>query len=197
MMREKSLEIVAFAAMLATAIASVLTSQSAFTQPTATTTNTSPFPQLPTPPSSNPSTINVTSENKNTYTISSRFARINNFVTTYTIIGGIDSMKSSSDLITSTIIKDFDGNANIGYVKNGLSSQANAQQQQLRQRQNQQQPSLPNPFVDKSVINQTISDAVTNAMSSASVSFGGYLQIKCIFGMNLADYQCNSVPFGR
>ena len=31
-------------------------------------------------------------------------------------------------LITSTIIKDFDGNANIGYVKNGLSSQANAQQ---------------------------------------------------------------------
>jgi hypothetical protein len=106
-------------------------------------------------------------------------------------------MKSSSDLITSTIIKDFDNNANIGYVKNGLSSQANAQQQQLRQRQNQQQPpSLPNPFVAKSVINQTISDAVTNAISSASVSFGGYLQIKCIFGTNLADYHCNSVPVG-
>jgi hypothetical protein len=195
MMREKSLEIMAFAAILAIATASVLISPSAFAQPTTTTTNTSPFPQLPTS-SSNPSTINMTSENKNAYTISSGFTRINNFVTTYTITGGIDSIKSSSDLITSTIIKDFDGNANIGYVKNGLSSQANIQQQQLRQRQNQQQPSsLPNPFVDKSVINQTISDAVTNAISSASVSFGGYLQIKCIFGMNLADYHCNSFLF--
>jgi hypothetical protein len=196
MMREKSLEIMAFAAMLATAIASVLISPSAFAQPTTTTTNSNPFSQLPTP-SSNPSTINMTSENKNAYTISSGFTKIKNFVTTYTITGGIDSIKSSSDLITSTIIKDFDGNANIGYVKNGLSSQANAQQQQLRQRQNQQQSSsLPNPFVDKSVINQTISDAVTNAIPSASVSFGGYLQIKCIFGMNLADYHCNNVPFG-
>ena len=190
----------AFSAMLATAVASVLISQSAFAQPTTTTTNIRPFPQLPTPPSSNPSTINMTSENKNAYTISSGFTKINNFVTTYTIIGRIDSMKSSSDLITSTIIKDFDGNANIGYVKNGLPSQANAQQQQLlqQQQQNQQQPSssLPNPFVDKSVINQSISDAVTSAISSASISFGGHLQIKCIFGMNLADYQCNSVPFG-
>ena len=194
MMREKSLEIMAFAAIV-TAIASVFISPSAFAKPTTTTTNTSSFPQLPTP-SSNPSIINMTSENKNAYTISSGFTRIDNFVTTYTITGGIDSIKSSSDLITSTIIKDFDGNANIGYVKNGLSSQANAQQQQVRQRQNQQQPSLPNPFVDKSDINQTISDAVTNAISSASISFGGYLQIKCIFGMNLADYHCNSVPFG-
>lgn len=195
MMKEKSLEIMAFAAILATAIASIFISPSAFAKLTTTTTNTSPFPQLPTP-SSNPSTINMTSENKNAYTISSGFTRINNFVTTYTITGGIDSIKSSSDLLTSTIIKDFDGNANIGYVKNGLSSQANAQQQQLWQRQNQQQPSLPNPFVAKSVINQTISDAVTNAISSASVSFGGYLQIKCIFGTNLADYHCNSVPVG-
>ncbi|HEY6165125.1 MAG TPA: hypothetical protein VIW25_09440 [Nitrososphaeraceae archaeon] len=195
MMKEKSLEIMAFAAILATAIASIFISPSAFAKLTTTTTNTSPFPQLPTP-SSNPSTINMTSENKNAYTISSGFTRINNFVTTYTITGGIDSIKSSSDLLTSTIIKDFDGNANIGYVKNGLSSQATAQQQQLRQRQNQQQPSLPNPFVAKSVINQTISDAVTNAISSASVSFGGYLQIKCIFGTNLADYHCNSIPVG-
>ena len=196
-MKEKSVEIMAFAAILATAIASIFISPSAFAKLTTTSTNTSPFPQLPTPPSSNPSTLNMTSENKNAYTISSGFTRINNFVTTYTITGGIDSIKSSSDLLTSTIIKDFDGNANIGYVKNGFSSQANAQQQQLRQRQNQQQlPSLPNPFVAKSVINQTISDAVTNAISSASVSFGGYLQIKCIFGTNLADYHCNSVPVG-
>ena len=115
---------------------------SSFAQPT---TATNPFPQLPSP-LSNPSSINMTSENKNTYTISSGFTKINNFVTTYTITGGIDSVKSSSDLIVSTIIKDFDANANIGYVKNDLSSQANAQQQ--LQQQHQQSISLPNPFVD-------------------------------------------------
>jgi hypothetical protein len=179
----------AFAAMLATTIASVLISPSAFAQPTTTTTNSNPFSQLPTP-SSNPSTINMTSENKNAYTISSGFTKINNFVTSYTITGGIDSVKSSSDLITSTIIKDFDGNANIGYVKNGISSQANAQQHL----QQQQSISLPNPFVDKTIINHAISNALNNAISSASVSFGGYLQIKCTFGMNLVDYKCNNIP---
>jgi hypothetical protein len=131
----------------------------------------------------------MTSENKNTYTISSGFTKINNFFTTYTITGGIESVKSSSDLIVSTIIKDFDANANIGYVKNDLLSQANSQQQLQ-----QQSISLPNPFVDKTIINHAISDALNNAISSASVSFGGYLQIKCTFGMNLADYKCNTVP---
>jgi hypothetical protein len=188
MIREKSFEIMALTVMLAT-IANVLISPSVFAQPaTTTTTTTNPFPQLPTPPSSNPSSINITSQNKNTYTISPGFTKVNNFATTYMITGGIDSIKSSSGLITSTIIRDFDGNANIGYVKNDLSSQANTEQQQQQQ--------LPNPFADKSVINQTISNAVNNAISSASVSFGGYLQIKCTFGMNLANYQCNSVPFG-
>ena len=187
MIREKSFEIMALTVMLAT-IANVLISPSVFAQPaTTTTTTTNPFPKLPTPPSSNPTSISIISQNKNTYTISSGFTKVNNFATTYMITGGIDSIKSSSGLITSTIIRDFDGNANIGYVKNDLSSQANTGQQQQ----------LPNPFVDKSVINQTISNAVNNAISSASVSFGGYLQIKCTFGMNLANYQCNSVPFGR
>ena len=132
--------------------------------------------------------LRLTSENKNTYTISSGSTRINNFVTIYTITGGINYIKSSSDLIVSTIIKDFDSNANIAYVKNDLSSQTNTVQQQQKQQ-------LPNPFVDKSVINQAISNAVNNIISSTSISYGGYLQIKCAFGMNLADYQCNSVPF--
>jgi hypothetical protein len=193
MITEKSFDTMALTAMLAAIIANALISPSSiFAQPstaTATTPNTrNPFPQLPTSPSGNPSSIKMTSENKNTYTISSASTRINNFVTTYTITGGINSIKSSSDLIQSTIIKDFDANANIGYVKNDLSSQTNTIQQQQKQQ-------LPNPFVDKSVINQAISNAVNNVISSASVSYGGYLQIKCAFGMNLADYQCNSVPF--
>jgi hypothetical protein len=152
-------------------------------------TGTGAFSKLP-PPLSNPSLISITSENKNTYSISSGFAKINNFITTYTITGGLDSIRSSSDLIISTITKDFDSNANIGYVKKGSSSSQQSPQQQ------QQQNTLPNPFVDKSMVNETISTAIQDAISSSSISLGGYTQIKCNFGMNLADYICNSnVPF--
>jgi len=159
------------------------------------TTGTGAFSNLP-PPLSNPSLISITSENKNTYTISSGFAKINNFVTTYTITGGLDSIRSSSDLIISTIIKDFDSNANIGYVRSGSSSSQQSPQQQENQIQQQQQNTLPNPFVDKSIVNETVSTAIQNAISSSSISIGGYTQIKCNFGMNLADYICNSnVPF--
>jgi len=155
---------------------------------------TGPFPNLP-PPLSNPSSISIASENNNIYTVSSGFAKINNFVTTYTFTGGLDSIRSSSDLIISTITKDFDSNANIGYVRSGSSPPQQSPEQQKNQNQ-QQQNMLPNPFVDKSMINETISTAIQNAISSSSISLGGYTQIKCNFGMNLADFICNAnVPF--
>lgn len=162
-----------------------------FAQPN-TATTTTPFPKLPRPssPSISPSSILIVSHNENTYSIFSGFTKINNFVTTYTITGWINSIKSSSKLVTSTIIKDFDSNANIGYVRNNIiSSQTNIKGQKQQ---------LPNPFVDKTAINRAISNAVNNTISSASVSFEGYLQIKCTFGMNLANYRCNNnIPFGR
>jgi len=173
----------------------IVTPAVSFGQSSTTGTGTGPFPNLP-PPLSNPSSISITSENKNTYTISSGFAKINNFLTTYTITGGLDSIRSSLDLIISTITKDFDSNANIGYVTSGSSSPQQSLAQQKNQIQQQQQNTLPNPFVDKSMINETISTAIQNAISSSSISFGGYTQIKCNFGMNLADYICNTnVPF--
>ena len=145
-----------------------------------------PFPDLP-PPLSTSSSISINSLNKNAYSISGTFAKVDNFVTTYTIMGGLNSIKSSADLIISTITKDFNSNANIGYVRGGSSSS---------QHSLQQQNTLPNPFVDKSMINQTISTSIQNAISSSSLSIGGYTQIKCNFGMYLADYSCNSnVPF--
>ena len=150
---------------------------------------TSSFPNLP-------SSISIASENNNIYTVYSGSAKINNFVTTYTITGGLDSIRSSSDLIISTITKDFDSNANIGYVRSGSSPPQQSPEQQKNQNQQQQQNMLPNPFVDKSMINETISTAIQNAISSSSISLGGYTQIKCNFGMNLADYICNTnVPF--
>ena len=118
---------------------------------------------------------------------SSGFVKINNFMATYVIKGGLSSIRSSSDLIISTITNDFDNNTNIRYVRSGSSSP---------QQSPQQQNTLPNPVVDKSTINQTISTVIQNAISSSSISLGGYTQIKCNFGTNLADYICNSnIPF--
>jgi hypothetical protein len=110
-------------------------------------------------------------------------------VTIYTITGGLDSIKSSSDLIISTTTKDF--YVNIGYVRSGTSSPQQSPEQQKNQN-HQQQNILPSPFVNKSMINETISTAIQNAISSSSISLGGYSQIKCNFGMNLADYICNT-----
>ena len=173
----------------------IVTPAVSFGQSSTTGTGTGPFPNLP-PPLSNPSSISITGENKNTYTISSGFAKINNFLTTYTITGGLDSIRSSSDLIISTITKDFDSNANIGYVRSGSSPPQQRLEQQKNKIPQQRQNTLPNPFVDKSMINETISTTIQNAISSSSISFGGYTQIKCNFGMNLADFICNAnVPF--
>jgi len=106
---------------------------------------------------------------------------------TYVIKGGLSSIRSSSDLIISTITNDFDNNTNIRYVRSGSSSP---------QQSPQQQNTLPNPVVDKSTINHTISTVIQNAISSSSISLGSYTQIKCNFGMNLTDYICNSnIPF--
>ena len=173
----------------------IVTPAVSFGQSSTTGTGTGPFPNLP-PPLSNPSSISITGENKNTYTISSGFAKKNNFLTAYTITGGLDSIRSSSDLIISTITKDFDSNANIGYVTSGSSPPQQRLEQQKNQIPQQRQNTLPNPFVDKSMINETIATRIQNAISSSSISFGGYTQIKCNFGMNLADFICNaSVPF--
>jgi hypothetical protein len=92
---------------------------------------TGSFPNL-SPPLSNPSSISIASENNNIYTVSSGSAKINNFVTTYTITGGLDSIRSSSDLIISTITKDFDSNANIGYVRSGSSPPQQSPEQQKK-----------------------------------------------------------------
>jgi hypothetical protein len=173
----------------------ILTPAVSFGQSSTAGTGTGPFPNLP-PPLSNPSSISITGENKNTYAISTGFAKINNLLTTYTITGGLDSIRSSSDLIISTITKDFDSNANIGYVASGSSPPQQSLEQQKNQIPQHQQNTLPNPFVDKSMINETIATTIQNAISSSSISFGGYTQIKCNFGMNLADFICNAnVPF--
>jgi len=90
-------------------------------------------------------------------------------------------VNASKNLITSTIIDDFDKNPNIGYVVNNSSSLNTSTQ-----------AGLPNPFVSIETINQKITNETQNAIIAASntTPAGNNVEIKCSFGMILADYKC-------
>ena len=90
-------------------------------------------------------------------------------------------INGSRDLITSTIVDNFDKNPNIGYVVSNSSSLSIASH-----------AGLPNPFVSKDIIIQKITNETRNAITAASVSNPPEksVEIKCTFGMILADYKC-------
>ena len=96
-------------------------------------------------------------------------------------------MDESKELTTSTIINDFDKNPNIGYVVNNGSSSVSSQ--------SQPQPGIPNPFVSTDMVNQKITNEIQHAIAAAAVSSTNalekHLEIKCTFGMILADYKCS------
>jgi hypothetical protein len=129
-----------------------------------------------------PSNTTITSNSNSVYSIPSTFVTLHRFSANYTIAGEISSINASRDLITSTIVRDFDTNPNIGYVVGNSSSPIIAPQ-----------PGLPNPFVDKDTINQKITNEIQNVISTVSVSnaTGKIAEIKCKFGMILADYRCS------
>jgi prealbumin domain-containing protein len=139
----------------------------------------SPSPS-PSPPIK-PSGLTITSESKSVYSIPSTFVKVDRFGINYTIVGNASTINSSRNLISSTIINDFDMNPNIGYVLSNSSSSASAQ------------PGLPNPFVGKDVINQKITNETQSAISAATANIapGENVEIKCTFGLILADYQCS------
>jgi hypothetical protein len=132
--------------------------------------------------------ITLTSNSINVYSIPSTSVKVEKFLTNYTISGQISSINASRDLITSTIINDFDSSPNIGYVKNNniATSSPNTGSQ----------VTLPNPFVSTHTINQKITNETHNIIMAASTSnpAGNNVVIKCTFGDVLSDYVCSHLP---
>jgi hypothetical protein len=116
------------------------------------------------------------------YSIPSTFVKVDRFGTNYTITGNMSFVNMSRNLITSAIIDDFDKNPNIGYLVNNSSSMNTGAQ-----------VGLPNPFVSNETINQKITNETQNAIIAASntIPAGKNVEIKCSFGMILADYKCS------
>lgn len=84
------------------------------------------------------STVQITKDLANSYTISSGSLKIGTFDTKYTILGNVDILKKEQKLIISTITSDFNSSPILGYIKTSIVP---AQQQQQMQQQ-QQQPTL-------------------------------------------------------
>jgi hypothetical protein len=139
-------------------------------------------PSPPPSPPIAPSGITITANSTSVYSIPSTFVKVDRFGTNYTIAGNMSFINSSRSLINSTIVDDFDKNPNIGYVvSNSSSLNVTAQ------------PGLPNLFVGRDAINQKIMNETQNAITAASAVNppGKNVEIKCSFGMILADYRCS------
>jgi hypothetical protein len=145
--------------------------------------HTNPAPPSPSPTPIKPSSTTITSNSNSVYSIPSTFVKVDRFTTNYTIAGEISSIDASRDLITSTIVNDFDKNPNIGYVVNSSSSSLNIPSQ----------PGLPNPFVSNDTINQKITNETRDAIATAAAAnpAGKHIEIKCSFGIILANYKCS------
>ena len=126
------------------------------------------------------STIHITKDASNSYALSSGSSQIGTFDTTYTILGSVTSLKQSTDLVISTIINDFDKSPFIGYIiapKSKLDTKL---------------PTLANPFVDKSTINEKIKNEIHSSINSSQKLKTSQAEIKCSFGMEINDWKCST-----
>ena len=126
------------------------------------------------------STIHITKDASNSYVLSTGSSQIGTFDTTYTILGSVTSLKQSTDLVISTIIKDFDKSPFIGYIIAHKS------------KSDTKLPTLANPFVDKSTINEKINNEIQSSISSAQKLKTSQAEIKCTFGMEINDWKCST-----
>jgi hypothetical protein len=138
------------------------------------------------------SAVHITKDTTNSYTISSGFTSIGTFDTTYTILGSITSIKNATDLIISTITKDYDSTPTIGYVRVAPQKTAQGEASSSSSPSSPQPSTIANPFADKATINQSITTEIQKAITSAAKSNFVNLEIKCHFGMDLSDWKCSS-----
>ncbi len=128
---------------------------------------------------SSSSSLYITKHASNSYALSSGSSHIGSFDSTYTIIGSISSIKKSQNLITSTIINDYDKSPFIGYVIAPKSKSSDSKS-----------PGLANPFADKATIKAKIKSEIQKSIDSTSKIKTKEAVIKCDFGMEIGKWNC-------
>ena len=130
------------------------------------------------------STIYITKDGTNSYVISGGSSSVGSFDTTYRVAGERSAIRSTENLIVSTITSDFSSSPTIGYVMAGNTTTASAN------------ATLPNPFASTEMITERITNELRRVISEAgnNTSQGQELEIKCGFGMTLEDMECHYIP---
>jgi hypothetical protein len=134
--------------------------------------------------------IDITKDGTNSYIISGGSSSVGSFDTTYRIAGERSTVKTSEDLIISTITDDFSSSPTIGYVMatNMTTSSGGAT--------NASTATLPNPFATPQQITERISSELRRVIAEAEsgATEGQDVEIKCDFGMSLDDMRCHYIP---
>ncbi len=129
--------------------------------------------------------VQIYKSSLNSYSIINDTAFIKPFFdTTYTISGSSTSMNTSQSIINSTIINDFMLSPTVGYIMQYTNNTS------IGNNSSTILPSLPNPFVDIDTISSKIHQEISQAINNA-VDIGNYkVDIRCTFGENIEDWDC-------
>ncbi len=131
------------------------------------------------------SSVQISKSSSNSYTIVNDTAFIKPFFDiTYTISGSSSSINNSQSMVNSTIINDFLLSPTAGYIiqpTNTTGAVGNS---------SNTLPSLPNPFVNIDTIKTNIQQLLNSSMNNA-IDIEYYdVDIKCIFGENIQNWDC-------
>ena len=141
-------------------------------------------------PSSSSSSIHITKDVTLEYSIANGTVLIGAFDSSYSITGDAKSLRSSKNLIISTVEDDFIKSPSVGYVlvANNTSATTSSNFTAATGQKN-----IANPFASTDTIKQNIQNKITGSIDSLSssnskVKFGN---IHCDFGSSLRDWNCN------
>ena len=128
-------------------------------------------------------TVHIIKDGTNSYSLSGGSSSVGSFDTTYRVAGERSAIRSSENLIISTITHDFRTSPTIGYIRTGGGAGATTASD----------ATLPNPFASTEQITERISSELRRAITEAenNTSQGQHVEIKCDFGMSLEDMRCH------
>ncbi len=135
-------------------------------------------------------TIHITKDGTNSYVISGGSSSIGSFDTTYRIVGERSAVRTSEDLIITTITSDYSSSPTIGYVSAGnMTATTTGGTADTG-------ATLPNPFASPEQITERITSELRRVISEAenNTPQGQLVEINCNFGMTLDDMGCQSTP---
>jgi hypothetical protein len=135
-------------------------------------------------------TIHITKDGTNSYVISGGTSSIGSFDTTYRIVGERSAVRTSEDLIITTITSDYSSSPTIGYVSAGnMTATTTGGTADTG-------ATLPNPFASPEQITERITSELRRVISESedNTPQGQLVEINCNFGMTLDDMLCQSTP---